>query len=68
MFWEFWPVRSPILLFGGLAYGDRKALDEWKSLEGNPTNEEVIHNLPIRHPLLWVSEPVSYRLDASLLS
>ena len=23
MFWEFWPVRSPILLFGGLAYGDR---------------------------------------------
>ncbi len=54
MFWEFWPVRSPILLFGGLAYGDRKALDEWKSLEGNPTNEEVIRNLPIRHPLLWV--------------
>jgi hypothetical protein len=47
-------VRSPILLFGGLAYGDRKALDEWKSLEGNPANEEVIRNLPIRHPLLWV--------------
>ena len=20
MFWEFWPVRSPVLLFGGLAY------------------------------------------------
>jgi hypothetical protein len=54
MFWEFWPVRSPILLFGGLAYGDRKALELWKSLEGNPTNEEVIRNLPIRHPLLWV--------------
>jgi Alginate lyase len=54
MFWEFWPVRSPILLFGGLAYGDRKAVDLWKTLEANPTNEEVVRNLPIRHPLLWV--------------
>ncbi len=54
MFWEFWPVRSPILLFGGLAYGDRKAVDLWKTLDANPTNEEVIRNLPIRHPLLWV--------------
>ncbi len=54
MFWEFWPVRSPILLFGGLAYGDRNAVDLWKTLDANPTNEEVIRNLPIRHPLLWV--------------
>ncbi len=54
MFWEFWPVRSPVLLFGGLAYHEQKYLDTWKSLEANPTNEEVIRNLPIRHPVLWV--------------
>jgi hypothetical protein len=54
MFWEFWPVRSPVLLFGGLAYHEPKYLDTWKVLEANPTNDEVIRNLPIRHPVLWV--------------
>jgi hypothetical protein len=54
MFWEFWPVRSPILLFSGVAYREPKYLELWKSLEATPTNEEVIRNLPIRHPLLWV--------------
>jgi hypothetical protein len=54
MFWEFWPVRSPVLLFGGLAYKQPQWLETWKTLEANPTNEEVIRNLPIRHPVLWV--------------
>ncbi len=54
MFWDFWPVRSPIFLFSGVAYGEPKYLELWKSLEASPTNEEVIRNLPIRHPLLWV--------------
>ena len=54
MFWEFWPVRSPVLLFGGLAYKQPEWLETWKTLEANPTNEEVIRNLPIRHPVLWV--------------
>ena len=54
MFWEFLPVRSPVLLFGGLAYHEPKYLDTWKVLEANPTNGEVIRNLPIRHPVLWV--------------
>ena len=54
MFWDFWPVRSPVLLFGGLAYKESKYLETWKALEANPTNEEVIRNLPIRYPVLWV--------------
>ena len=54
MFWEFWPVRSPILLFSAEAYGEPKYLELWKSLDGSPTNEEVIRNLPIRHPVLWM--------------
>ena len=54
MFHEFWPVRSPALLFAGLAFNDQKYLDLWKTLEANPTNEEVLRNLPIRQPILWV--------------
>jgi hypothetical protein len=53
-FWEFWPVRSPVLLFGGMAYSEPKYLNLWKTLDANPTNDEVIRNLPIRHPLLWI--------------
>jgi hypothetical protein len=54
MFWEFWPVRSPVLLFGGLALHEPKYLETWKKLEANPSNEEVLRNLPIRQPILWV--------------
>ncbi len=54
MFWEFWPVRSPIFLFSGVAYREPKYLELWKSLDADFTNEEVIRNVPIRHPLLWV--------------
>src|SRR5262245_27663842 len=54
MYHEFWPVRSPVLLFGGLAYHEPKYLETWKALEANPTNEEVIRNLPLRYPLLWI--------------
>jgi hypothetical protein len=54
MYWDQWPVRSPVLLFGGLAYDEQKWLDTWKTLEANPTNEEVLRNLPLREPVLWV--------------
>lgn len=54
MYFDQWPVRQPSLLFAGLALGEPRYLDLWKSLDGSPTNEEVIRNLPIRHPLLWV--------------
>jgi hypothetical protein len=53
MFYEFWPVRSPALLFAGVAYGDADAIALWKTLEPSPTNEEVIRNVPLRQPVLW---------------
>jgi hypothetical protein len=43
-----------LLLFGGLAYDEQKYLDTWKTLDANPMNEEVLRNLPIREPVLWV--------------
>lgn len=54
MYWECWPVRSPMFLFSGLAFAEPKYLYLWKTLEANPTDAEVIRNLPIRHPVLWI--------------
>jgi hypothetical protein len=54
MYFEYFPVRQPFLLFGGLAYDEEKYVELWKNLNGDPDNEEVIRNYPIRQPLLWV--------------
>jgi hypothetical protein len=48
------PVRSPGLLFSGLAFHERKYIDLWKTLNPDPTDKEIIRNYPIRQPLLWV--------------
>jgi len=54
MFFNFYPVRQPSLLFGGLAYREEKFIELWKKLDADPTNEEIIRNFPIRQPVLWV--------------
>ena len=54
MYFDRWPVRHPSLLFAGLALGEGRYLDLWSALDPSPATEEVIRNLPIRHPLLWV--------------
>jgi hypothetical protein len=53
MYWESWPVAQPSLVFGAVAFDNRDWLDTWKKLDHNPTVEEVIRNLPVRHPLIW---------------
>lgn len=59
MYFDAWPVRHPFLLFAGKAYNNTEFLDTWKSLEGYPKTNEVIRNLPIRNPLLWLlKEPL----------
>lgn len=55
MYFEYWPVRSPAWLFAGLAYNEQKYLDLWKTLDPSPTVPEILRNLPIRQPLLWVN-------------
>ena len=54
MYWEEWPVRHPSFLFGGLALKNDAYLNLWKSLEVDFDNPEVIRNMPVRYPLLWV--------------
>ncbi len=54
MFWEEWPVAQPFLLFGASAWQKEEWFKTWKRLKHAPTNEEVIRNLPVRHPLIWM--------------
>ncbi len=54
MYYDQWPVRQVSLLFAGLAYGETRYLDLWKTLNPDPTVEETIRNYPIRQPVLWV--------------
>jgi hypothetical protein len=56
MYFDEWPVRHPSLLFGGLALGEAPYLELWKRLPPPLATEEVLRNLPIRHPLLWTTE------------
>ena len=54
LYWEDWAVRHPSLLFAGLTFDNADYLDTWQKLEADPVTAEVLRNLPIRHPLLWV--------------
>jgi hypothetical protein len=47
-------VRSPGLLFAGIAGGEPKYIALWKTLNPDPTDKEIIRNYPVRQPLLWV--------------
>lgn len=55
MYWNDWPVAQPFLLFGANAYKNKVWLETWNKLEHNPTVEEVIRNLPVRNPLIWIN-------------
>ena len=55
MHWEDWPVAQPSLVFGAATFGNREWLNTWKALNHAPENDEVIRNLPVRHPLLWLN-------------
>ena len=54
MYWEDWPVAQPFLVFGANAFQNQEWLNKWKELEHDPKVEEVIRNLPVRHPLIWI--------------
>ncbi len=55
MYWDEWPVAQPFLIFGAEAYNNKAWFTTWKNLDHDPKVEEVIRNLPIRHPLIWLN-------------
>jgi hypothetical protein len=50
-----WPVRQPSLIFAGVALDKPEYLELASKLNPDPTVEEVLRNLPVRQPLLWVA-------------
>jgi hypothetical protein len=55
MYWENWPVAQPFLVFGAEAFYNKDWFGTWKELDHSPATEEVIRNLPVRHPLIWLN-------------
>ena len=54
MYWDEWPVAQPAYLLGWARFGDAAYFEAWKEREHFPTNAEVLRNLPLRNPVLWV--------------
>jgi hypothetical protein len=54
MFWENWPVAQPFLIFGAEEFGIEAWFETWKSLDHFPVVDEVIRNLPVRNPIIWM--------------
>ncbi|WP_421940107.1 alginate lyase family protein [Pedobacter sp.] len=54
MYWDNWPVAQPFLIFGAKQFKNDSWLKTWIKLDHHPQNAEVIRNLPIRNPLIWM--------------
>jgi hypothetical protein len=54
MYFDQWPVRHAFLLFGGLALDRPDYITLWRTLNADPTVDEVVRNFFIRQPLLWI--------------
>lgn len=54
MYWDEWPIAQPFLLFGAFGLQNETYLKVWKLLDHFPENDEVIRNLPIRNPIIWI--------------
>ena len=49
-------MRQSSLLFAGLALGRSEYLDLWRKLPADSPVEEIVRNLFIRQPVLWVRD------------
>lgn len=54
MYWHEWPSKHSSLLFVGLSSHNKSYIKLWQSLPNKITNDEVLRNMPIRFPLLWI--------------
>ncbi|SOE23906.1 Alginate lyase [Spirosomataceae bacterium TFI 002] len=54
MYDDNWPIAQPFLILGYYEFGNKQWLNTWKKLEHFPEVDEVIRNLPIRNPLIWL--------------
>ena len=54
MYDKYWPVAQPFLIFGAAAFDQPDYFNLWKRLPHQPKVPEIIRNLPVRHPLIWL--------------
>jgi hypothetical protein len=54
MYYDEWPKRHNSLLFGGRAFQMPEYVRLWKTLEPDSLTPEVIRNLFVRQPILWL--------------
>ncbi len=54
MYWNDWPVAHPFLVFGALSFRQKPWLDTWQKLDHDPKVDEVLRNLPVRNPVIWL--------------
>jgi len=54
MYWADWPVAQPFLVLGAAQFGNPAWLATWQRLEHDPQVPEVLRNLPVRNPPIWL--------------
>ena len=54
MYWENWPVAQPSFLFGAFQFNRDDHFELWKNNKHFLEVKEVIRNVPVRNPLIWV--------------
>ena len=54
MYWEDWPTKHPFLIFGGFQLQKDEYLKTFETLPKIPNKEEILRNMPVRYPLLWI--------------
>ncbi len=53
-YWDNWPAKQSFLFFGDVAYNEPEYLDLWESLTTNRKCFEVLRNLPVKNPAVWL--------------
>ena len=56
MYWDDWPTKQPFLLFGGLQLDTEKYITLFRDLPPISDKEELLRNMPVRYPLLWIEK------------
>ncbi len=54
MYWNDWPIAHPFLVFGYIQNNNTTWLKTWINLNHDPQTDEVIRNLPVRNPIIWI--------------
>ena len=54
MYWNDWPVAAPFLVFGSNVFNRKDWLSVWIKLDHSPKEAEIIRNLPVRNPIIWI--------------